>query len=95
MDEIMTAVDALIMPAAAGPAPADLSTTGDTAFYSPWSAAGMPAISVPTGLSRAGMPLGVQLVGKGFDDAGLLRAARWVEERIAYSPVLPPLAGGE
>ena len=92
MDEVMTAIDALIMPAAAGPAPSDLSTTGDPAFYSPWTAAGMPAITIPTGISRAGMPLGVQLVGKGFDDAGLLKAALWVEERLNFTPVLPPLA---
>lgn len=92
MDESMASIDALIMPAAAGPAPRDLSTTGDPAFYSPWTTAGLPAITVPTGLSRDGMPLGVQLIGKGHDDAGLLHAARWVEERVSYSPRMPPLA---
>ncbi|MDA1298257.1 MAG: amidase [Chloroflexi bacterium] len=92
MDEGLASLDALIMPAAAGPAPRDLTTTGDPAFYSPWTTAGLPAITVPTGISRNGMPLGVQLVGKGHDDAGLLRAARWVEERVAYTPKLPSLA---
>jgi Asp-tRNA(Asn)/Glu-tRNA(Gln) amidotransferase A subunit family amidase len=92
MDEGMSSLDALIMPAAAGPAPRDLTTTGDPAFYSPWTTGGLPSITVPTGMSRSGLPLGVQLIGKGHDDAGLLRAARWVEERVAYSPQLPPLA---
>jgi Asp-tRNA(Asn)/Glu-tRNA(Gln) amidotransferase A subunit family amidase len=89
MDAAMATVDALIMPAAPAPAPADLTTTGDPGFYSPWSMAGLPAITVPTGLSRSGMPLGVQMVGRGFDDAGLLRAARWVEERAGYEPTVP------
>ncbi len=92
IDEALASMDALIMPAAAGPAPRDLSTTGDPSFYSPWTTAGLPAISVPTGISRNGMPIGVQLVGRGHDDAGLLRAARWVEERVGYEPELPPLA---
>ena len=94
MDEGMASLDALIMPAASGPAPRNLATTGDPAFYSPWTTAGMPSITVPTGISRGGLPLGVQLVGKGHDDAGLLRAARWVEERVAYASQLPPLAQG-
>jgi amidase len=92
MDEGMASLDALVMPAAAGPAPRDLATTGDPAFYSPWTTAGLPAITIPTGISRAGMPLGVQLVGRGHDDSRLLNAARWVEERVGYSPALPPLA---
>ena len=92
LDEGMASLDALIMPAAAGPAPRDLTTTGDPGFYSPWTTAGLPTITVPTGLSRNGMPIGVQLIGKGHDDSGLLRAARWVEERVAYKPTLPPLA---
>lgn len=90
MDQTMLAVDALIMPAAAGPAPADLSTTGDPGFYSPWTVAGLPAITIPTGLSKSGLPLGVQLVGKGFDDATLLRTARWVENVLDFDPGVPP-----
>lgn len=92
MDEGLASLDALIMPAAIGPAPRDLSTTGSPAFYSPWTTAGLPTITVPTALSVLNdMPLGVMLIGKGHDDIGLLRSARWVEERVAYSPGLPPL----
>ena len=91
MDRARAAVDALIMPAATGPAPRDLSTTGDAAFYSPWSAAGLPAITLPTSLNKGGMPLGVQLVGRGFEDATLLRAARWVERVIDFHPGLAPV----
>ena len=91
IDESMIAVDALIMPAAPGPAPADLSTTGDTSFYTPWSLAGLPAITIPSGMSRSGLPLGVQMVGKGFSDATLLRAAAEVERVLEFDPGMPPV----
>ena len=94
MDEMMRSLDALILPAAPTPAPADLATTGDPSFCAPWSAAGLPSIAIPTGISQGGLPLGVQLVGRGFDDARLLRAARWVERRLDYRPKLPPLVAG-
>jgi aspartyl-tRNA(Asn)/glutamyl-tRNA(Gln) amidotransferase subunit A len=41
--------------------------------------AGLPGISVPGGLNAAGLPLGLQLIGKAFDEATLLRAAAAVE----------------
>jgi aspartyl-tRNA(Asn)/glutamyl-tRNA(Gln) amidotransferase subunit A len=41
--------------------------------------AGLPGISVPAGLSENGLPLGLQLIGKAFDEATLLRAAHAVE----------------
>ena len=41
--------------------------------------AGLPGISVPAGLSENGLPLGLQLIGKAFDEATLLRAAQAVE----------------
>jgi aspartyl-tRNA(Asn)/glutamyl-tRNA(Gln) amidotransferase subunit A len=37
--------------------------------------AGLPGVSVPCGMSRAGLPLGAQLIGKPFDEATLLRAS--------------------
>ena len=41
--------------------------------------AGLPGISVPAGLTESGLPLGLQLIGKAFDEATLLRAAQAVE----------------
>jgi aspartyl-tRNA(Asn)/glutamyl-tRNA(Gln) amidotransferase subunit A len=41
--------------------------------------AGLPGISVPAGLTETGLPLGLQLIGKAFDEATLLRAAYAVE----------------
>jgi aspartyl-tRNA(Asn)/glutamyl-tRNA(Gln) amidotransferase subunit A len=48
-------------------------------FTVPASLAGLPAISVPGGLSSEGLPLGLQLIAKPFDELLLLRAARLVE----------------
>ncbi|MEX1095092.1 MAG: amidase [Planctomycetales bacterium] len=75
-------VDALVCPAATGPAP-EASSTGDPAFNSPWSYTGLPTVSFPTALSRDGLPLALQLVGRAFDEPGLFRAARWCERAFA------------
>ena len=45
----------------------------------PWDLTGSPAISVPFGWSSDGLPIGVQLVGRHFDELTLLRAARGLE----------------
>ncbi|MFL5409247.1 MAG: Asp-tRNA(Asn)/Glu-tRNA(Gln) amidotransferase subunit GatA, partial [Myxococcales bacterium] len=45
--------------------------------------AGLPGISVPSGFSKAGLPIGLQLVGRPFEEAALLRLARAAERAIA------------
>ncbi len=47
----------------------------------PASLAGLPAISVPAGVTKAGLPVGVQLIGKRRDDAMLLSLAKSMEEK--------------
>jgi aspartyl-tRNA(Asn)/glutamyl-tRNA(Gln) amidotransferase subunit A len=46
--------------------------------------AGLPGISVPAGLTQNGLPLGLQLIGKAFDEATLLRAAYAVEQAADF-----------
>ena len=48
-------------------------------FTVPASMAGLPAISVPVGLSSEGLPLGLQLIGKPFDEELLFRGAGLLE----------------
>ncbi|MBV8799439.1 MAG: Asp-tRNA(Asn)/Glu-tRNA(Gln) amidotransferase subunit GatA [Alphaproteobacteria bacterium] len=48
-------------------------------FTVPVNLAGLPAISVPAGLSETGLPLGLQVIGRAFDEATVLRAGRAIE----------------
>jgi aspartyl-tRNA(Asn)/glutamyl-tRNA(Gln) amidotransferase subunit A len=77
--------DGFITPATPTPAPKGLTSTGDPAFNAPWSFCGLPAISVPSGVSPAGLPLGIQLVGRPFAEEDLLHIARWCERIIGFS----------
>ena len=54
-------------------------------FAVPASLAGLPAISVPAGLDGQGLPLGLQLIGKAFDEQGVLDAALAFEERAGFT----------
>jgi Asp-tRNA(Asn)/Glu-tRNA(Gln) amidotransferase A subunit family amidase len=75
--------DAILTPAAPGPAPKGLASTGDPSFCTLWTLCGMPAISLPLLQSTNGLPLGVQLVGPRHGDARLLRTARWLAAKVA------------
>lgn len=93
MDDALSGYDAIVMPSTPATA-GDTSTTGDPMFQSPWTVAGLPEITLPTRLDSAGLPMGIQLVAAGFDDARLLRAAQWVEARLPGDCGTPPLAEG-
>ncbi|NQV84576.1 MAG: Asp-tRNA(Asn)/Glu-tRNA(Gln) amidotransferase subunit GatA [Rhodospirillales bacterium] len=53
-------------------------------FTVPASLAGLPAISLPTGLDNAGLPLGLQLIAKPFDEVTLFRAAQALEDAAGF-----------
>jgi Asp-tRNA(Asn)/Glu-tRNA(Gln) amidotransferase A subunit family amidase len=84
MAPIALRFDALLTPTAPAPAPRGLDSTGDPYFCAPWSHAGMPAITLPSGMAREGLPLSVQLVGGAFAEARLLGAAAWVEGVLGF-----------
>ena len=52
--------------------------------------AGLPGISVPAGLSHDGLPLGLQVIGRAFDEATVLRAGRAIERAAAFSAAPDP-----
>jgi aspartyl-tRNA(Asn)/glutamyl-tRNA(Gln) amidotransferase subunit A len=54
-------------------------------FAVPASLAGLPAMSVPAGLNREGLPLGLQIIGREFDEQGVLNAALAIEARAGFS----------
>lgn len=70
--------DLLACPATRGGAPTR-ETTGDPSFNAPWSYTGLPTVTLPMGVDSAGMPLGLQLVGKRDGDADLLSMGVWCE----------------
>jgi Asp-tRNA(Asn)/Glu-tRNA(Gln) amidotransferase A subunit family amidase len=76
--------DALLSPTAASPAPEGLAATGDPWFCAPWSFAGVPACSLPTGVSSAGLPYAVQLIAAPAQDAALLAVAAWCEHVLDF-----------
>jgi aspartyl-tRNA(Asn)/glutamyl-tRNA(Gln) amidotransferase subunit A len=53
--------------------------------------AGLPGLSVPCGFTAAGLPIGLQLIGRPFDEAGLLALARHYEQAHAWSQRHPAL----
>ena len=74
--------DVLITPSTPTPALADLSNTGNTVFQGPWTYCGLPTITIPSGLSTTGLPLGIQLIAPALAEAKLLQVAWWCENTI-------------
>jgi aspartyl-tRNA(Asn)/glutamyl-tRNA(Gln) amidotransferase subunit A len=54
-------------------------------FTVPSSLAGLPAMSVPGGLDKQGLPLGLQIIGKPLDEQGVLNAGLAIEERAGFT----------
>ena len=54
-------------------------------FAVPASLAGLPAMSVPAGLNREGLPLGLQIIGREFDEQGVLNAGLAIEARAGFT----------
>ena len=57
----------------------------------PFNVLGLPAISVPCGFTADGLPVGLQIVGKAFDEAGVLRIAHAYEQATDWHRRRPPL----
>jgi Asp-tRNA(Asn)/Glu-tRNA(Gln) amidotransferase A subunit family amidase len=82
LDDVFNEYDAILTPAAPGEAPRGLESTGNPIFCTTWTYLGTPAITLPLLRTEAGMPLGVQLVGRRGNDAKLLRTARWLVKTV-------------
>ena len=53
--------------------------------------AGLPGISVPCGFTGGGLPVGLQIIGRPFDEAGLLAIARHYEQAHEWHTKHPGL----
>ncbi len=91
-DRPLDGIDAILSITSPTAAPFGLARTGDASFCAPWTFLGLPALGVPSGISDTLLPLGVQLVGRGGDDAQLIRIGRWLEGMLPR--LAPPLHVG-
>ncbi len=86
-------VDAILTPATPSPAFALGEKSGDPIemylndiFTVTVNMAGLPGISVPAGMSADGLPLGLQIIGRPFDEETVLRAAQVIEDAAGVAP---------
>ena len=75
-------IEMWISPSATGPAPKGLASTGDPIMNLPWSQAGFPTISLPSGFSKDGLPLGLQVAADFNRDEDLLSWSAAIEHDL-------------
>ena len=104
VDAALARVDALIAPAAPLPAPPldtrEVTVGGVTQDVRLWitrctapiNVTGHPVLAVPCGLTAGGLPIGLQIIGRHFDEGTILRIGRAVEAGNPLGGRWPPLA---
>ncbi len=97
-DKAFEKVDVIATPTAPNPAFRFGEKTGDPlsmyledVFTVSINITGLPGLSVPCGLSKSGLPIGLQLIGKAFDEATLLRTAYAYEQATDWHKQKPSL----
>jgi amidase len=82
LDDVFGDVDFILAPSATGEAPEGLDYTGDPQLQGCWTILHVPTISLPTHKGPAGLPVGIQLVGRRWQDETLLSWSRWIVEKL-------------
>lgn len=80
--QLLTDYDVIIGPAAPSVAPEGLEATGVPILSRPWQAMNLPVVTVPGLHSTAGLPLGVQAVGRPQGESDLLTTSCWIERLL-------------
>ena len=83
--------DAVVTLPAFGEAPKSLGYTGDAEYCAPWTLLGVPALSLPIGFGRIGLPLGMQIVGACREDVRTLGVAKWAEAALNFAVRIPEI----
>ena len=94
--EVMKTVDFLVTPTMTQPAPAfegydPASTISGRSFTAPFNVTGLPAISVPCGFTETGLPIGMQIAGKPFDEPGVIQAAYTYQQHTGWYKTRPSI----
>ena len=84
LDQLLAPLDALLTLAVAGEAPVGLDSTGDPAFCRIWTLLGTACASLPVLRGPAGLPVGLQLVGRRGGDEALLGAAAFALSALEH-----------
>ncbi len=92
--DVMKTVDFLVTPTMTQPAAAfegydPSSTVTGRSFTAPFNVTGLPAISVPCGFTEDGLPIGMQIAGKPFDEPGVIRAAYAYQQAAGWRDMRP------
>ncbi|MGH6886870.1 MAG: amidase, partial [Geminicoccales bacterium] len=95
-DRALANLDAVVMPTSPVPATPIAGTPPEHAMLRPrntmpFNVLGLPALSVPCGFTAGGLPIGLQIVGKAFDEAGILRIAHAYEQATGWHRRRPPV----
>lgn len=72
--------DLWLSPSAQGAAPPGLASTGSPIMNLPWTYAGLPTLTLPSGFNASGLPLGLQLAGRWHGDEALLAWAKSIAQ---------------
>lgn len=75
-------LDLWAAPAATGPAPETIQTTGNPIMNRPWTHSGLPVVTLPAGKTEDGLPLGVQFVASFMADEQLLAWAEMLADAL-------------
>ena len=75
-------LDVVLTPSAPGEAPVGLENTGSSVFNGYWTILHAPCVGIPAGRAPGGMPVGISLVGRRFDDMALLALAELLSPAI-------------
>ena len=94
--DVMRTVDYLVTPTMTTPAPAfegydPTTTVRGRSFTAPFNVTGLPAISVPCGFTEAGLPVGMQIAGKPFDEPGCIQAAYTYQQHAVWYKTRPSI----
>ena len=94
--DVLKRVDLLVTPTMTQPAAAfegydPTSMVRGPSFTGPFNVTGLPAISIPCGFTASGLPIGMQIAGKPFDEPTVLRAAYTYQQHAGWHRQRPPL----
>ena len=93
---VMKTVDFLVTPTMTQPAAAfegydPTFTVRGKSFTAPFNVTGLPAISIPCGFTENGLPIGMQIAGKPFDEPGVIQAAYTYQQSAGWHELRPPV----